>query len=245
MTNRRPPRPSPRLTRRRVAALGASSVVALGLAGCSSDFTPPRSPRLATVMEGGTLAYVRDGKKFSHGIAGGGLVDAVTGVPQAEEAARSYQGRMIGGLVSSTIGAACFLFVPIELAIAESSGSSSSRSSGEGLASGALLCGLAGLVTGSLLAASAAPLQFDAVNLYNDEIDRRVMAAAPPYLAYPRYPPYPPYAPSPGYPPPGFGMPPPGASSAPPARPPTAPASGLPPPPAPPPASSGPPTPWR
>lgn len=50
----------------------------------------------------------------------------------------------------------------------------------DAIAAGGLLCGVAGLVVGASLLASGMPYQYDAVNIYNDNLERRRAIMLPP-----------------------------------------------------------------
>jgi hypothetical protein len=172
------------------------SLLALTLvcAGCSTHYQPRPGPRLSLVMEGGSLAYQRNGETIQHGFFGGGLVDAVETDPAAVEAAETYQGRLIGGFVAQIVGIGCFA-AGTGWALSEESDSTQAS-----ILVGSLGCLLAGAITGTVLFASAQPYHWDAINIYNDNKQLGIYPVAPSYApAYP--PPYPPPAPMPPPPP--------------------------------------------
>ncbi len=149
---------------------GHAAVAAiLVAAACSTSYVPRSGRRIAVVMDGGQLAYQRDGQVYTHGLFGGGLVDAVQGVPAAEEAARSFRRRMASGFVMLFGGLVCSM-VALEVAFERSADDESERPLA--VSGGCLLVGL----TGGVVLGSAAPYQWDAINLFNDAVE----PAAPP-----------------------------------------------------------------
>lgn len=185
-------------------------LLALSLGACSTQYQPRTGPRISVVMEGGSPAYARDGKTYKHGFAGSGLVEAVSDDAQAREAAETYSGRMTSGFLFSVVGTACFtagLILSVQtIDDHERDGSK------DAVIAGALLCGVAGLITGSVLLASAQPYQWDAINIYNDNLEARRPILPP---TWPSGPPTPvplgtpgtpiPLAPPPAQPPPPLG----------------------------------------
>jgi hypothetical protein len=156
------------------------STLALASLGCATQYQPRMSPHISVIMVGGAPAYARDGQVFEHGIAGGGLVDAVAGDPEATEAAETFRNRTIGGLVSETVGLVC---------LAAGIGTASVRATQEqspGTAAGAFMaCGLAGSALSIVLLLTAQPYQMDAVNIYNDHVDARMYWAPRPGIVLP------------------------------------------------------------
>jgi hypothetical protein len=147
--------------------------VVLSQAGCTSAYQPRRGPRLSVVLDAGSLAYQRDGQTFQHGLFGGGLVEAVDDDPAARDAAETYQGRMIGGFVANIVGFGCFLG-GTAWAMSSSSSSSSNQlvdSERTVILLGGVGCLFAGAITGSILLLSAQPYQWDAINIYNDNLE--------------------------------------------------------------------------
>ena len=158
----------------------ATIVIALAAAlaaACSTAYRPRPGRRLSVVMEGGQLAYQRDGQVYSHGLFGGGLVDAVSGVPAAEEAARTFRARSAVGLLALLGGLTCS-FVALEVAFQRSADEEAERPLL--LGSGCLLVSL----TGAIVVGSAVPSQWDAINLYNDAVEP-VAPPPPPPMAPP------------------------------------------------------------
>jgi hypothetical protein len=173
------------------------SLLALTLicAGCSTHYQPRPGPRVSMVMEGGSLAYHRNGETIQHGFFGGGLVEAVESDPAAVEAAEIYEGRLIGGFVAQIVGLACFA-AGTGWALSEENDTTQGT-----ILLGSLGCLLAGTITGTVLLTSAQPYHFDAINIYNDNKQLGVYPMPPPYA-----PPYTPANPGP-IPPPSPGGP--------------------------------------
>jgi hypothetical protein len=197
--------------------LPALLAASLASTGCATRYQPRSAHRLSVVMEDGSLAYHRDGETIKHGFFGGGLVEAVEEDPAAREAAATYRGRMAGSFISMTAGFVCFIGGVAWAVSEDSSGSGLFSSDAGAIYTGALGCLLAGAIAGSVLAMSAQPYHFDAINIYNDNAETRAYRFQPPVLPAP--------GPAPGSPPP-----PPTATTPPaPAQPPTAPATAQPP----------------
>jgi len=139
-------------------------VVVITVTACSSSYMPQSRGRVAVIMQDGKQAYVRDGRVYSHGLLGGGLVDAVAGDPRAESAAREYHERLrdgflmgIGGLVCSTVA--------FGVGVGRAVNSDSNDVPKELWVS--LGC-LAVSFIGIGYAASAEPYRWDAINMFND-----------------------------------------------------------------------------
>jgi hypothetical protein len=167
---------------------------------CTSHYQPVTGPRLSVVLEDGAPTYVRDGRKFKHGITGGGLVDAVEDDPEAKKAAETFNSRTTTGLVLYLVGTGCLLTgLFVGVGTLDDRDRNSDR---DALAAGGILCGVAGLLTGGGLIASGMPYQYDAINIYNDNLERRRAIMLPPPgplgpPAPPGPPGYVPYAPVP------------------------------------------------
>lgn len=171
------------------ARRGLALLSVAALLSCSTKYQPQLGPRLSIVMEGGSPVYVRDGKKFEHGFAGGGLVDAVEDDPEAKAAAETYHSRMTSGFALYLVGTAC-LITGVSVGLSHIDDNQRSNST-DALAIGGLLCGFAGLISGGVLLVSGQPYQMDAINIYNDNVERRRLVPAPPiYVGTPGYTPY-------------------------------------------------------
>ncbi|MCX5744515.1 MAG: hypothetical protein NT062_18645 [Proteobacteria bacterium] len=176
----------------------ASLLCSLSLVGgCFSTSHAPRDPRkVYMTMESGVRGYVRGGEFHSEMGFGGGLVEAVESNPRALEAADTFRGRMIGGFVGLFGGAMCLPGILAYDAAKQYDGRASIPDSHAYLAVG---CGLA-MVVGAFAMASAMPYQFDAINIFNDELD----GPLPSQWVPPRFPsPVPSPVPSPAAGPPG------------------------------------------
>lgn len=140
----------------------------LAVGGCSSTYRPAQSPRIATVMDGGSLALVRDGKSYPVGFFGGGVEDAVEGNSAAEEHARAFRNLTIAGFSTSVLGLGMEIGGLVLSANNFGNGGDSNKQ-----AAGAVLVvsGIAAAIVGSVLIATAQPRLWDAVNTYNDGVD--------------------------------------------------------------------------
>jgi hypothetical protein len=120
-------------------------------------------------MESGTVAYVRDGKKYEGGLFGGNLEEAVRGSPRAQEYAHQYKNGMIAGFSLTMIGVAAEvggLVLTGADAVRASQNGQSLPMTGPFIAVGGLLVEFVGLV----IEAIAAPHLYDAINAYNDSL---------------------------------------------------------------------------
>lgn len=160
----------------------ACFVIGAFVSGCATQYRPRPGPRLSIVLEGGSPKYVRDGQEFPAGVFGGGLVDAVENDPEAREAAETYQSRVTTGVVLTGVGTLCtaaglyFLFSEIDRREEDRSDTRA------GLGAGALLCAFGTLLAGSIVIATAPPYHWDAINIYNDHAEERLLRhyAVPP-----------------------------------------------------------------
>jgi hypothetical protein len=148
-----------------VAAVAATLVVAVAAAGCVTTYQPRPGPRISRVT--GNVTFVREGRTYNMGLLGGGAEELVAGDARAVEYARAYHRRMrlagilyITGLVAIVAGAA------IE--------SSNEGSLAKGAGAGLFAAGVVSSLPVSLyLISTGAPLLTDAVNVYNDDLERR------------------------------------------------------------------------
>jgi len=141
-----------------------------GLAGCSSQYFPQSPNHVSMSMQDGKLVYVRDGRTFNPGL-GGGLVDAVQGNPQAVAAAEQFRSRQITGLTATILGTAAMIGGGIWGAVLAVD--NPDRPSNDAIAPIAMvLAGAVAMIAGAGYIASAAPYQWDAINLFNDGADR-------------------------------------------------------------------------
>jgi len=159
------------------------SVVLLALVltqGCSSSYQPARSPRIATVIDGGYPTFVKDGEHIGSPAFGTGLVDATSSNPRAQHHARVGRNLMIGGIASYLVGLGTGVGGLVLLAQDDAHLSTSKSNVGTALA----ITGIVGLVAGSVMMLSGQPHIYDAVNIYNDGLDAplpRTPVATSPY----------------------------------------------------------------
>jgi hypothetical protein len=135
--------------------------------GCTSSYLPQPSPRVSLVMEGGSYAYVRDGRKYEGGLFGGDIDKVVQGNPKAEKYAHEYKTGMVTGFILTTIGVVGAAGGLTVLTV----DASQSRSPGSSVPPTGLIIAGAGLfveIVGAILELNAIPHVFDAVNAYND-----------------------------------------------------------------------------
>lgn len=165
-------------SRASVAAVTRSALLLIACsasAGCATTYTPRPGPRLSVVLDGGQPAYARDGRRFSAGVLGGGLAEAVRGVPEAERHADAFVTRTRTGFATTLIGAATAV-----AGIGVFAGGFDERRDGQqSLGIALALGGLVVETIGLAIAASAAPRQLDAINAYNDAVELRWAPAAP------------------------------------------------------------------
>jgi hypothetical protein len=138
-------------------------------AACSSAYIPQPGPRLSVVMESGSLAYVRDGKKYEGGMLGGDIEEAVRGNPRAEQYAHDYKSGMVTGFALSMVGIAGMVGGLTVAGIEEAhqpTGSQSVPVTGLVIFGAGLLLDLVG--SGIML--GAVPHLYDAVNAFNDGV---------------------------------------------------------------------------
>lgn len=155
--------------------------VMIALAGCSSNYMPQARGHVAITMQDGQVTYVRDGRSYPHGMLGFGLVEAVRGVPAAEQAAHEYHDRIRDGLVGMLVGAGAMLAGTI-LLTRDLAYEGSGNSTREQLEAGAAIGGMVLMLGSSLYTISAEPYRWDAINLFNDRY-AQPPAFAPPYAA--------------------------------------------------------------
>jgi hypothetical protein len=149
-------------------------VCALTLPACSTGHVPARSPHVAVIVEHGSLTYVREDQHFPMGFLGSGLADAVQGDPRAEHEANLYTKELSWGLGSALGGLGLAITGLAVLPVEEHGGVRMNARAYTGFS--LLALGAAAYTTGLILVLSAAPHQWDAINIYNDDIDARLRA---------------------------------------------------------------------
>jgi hypothetical protein len=167
----------------RTRALVLVALLAPSSLGCASTYVPRPGPHVALVQDGGTISYVRDGQKYEGGIFGGDIEEAVSGSPRAEAYARDYKSGMTTGFVMTLIGS-----VGLVGGAAFLGGDEARSSTWDSTATTALIVMLSGLVVelvGAGIAARAQTHLYDAVNVYNDDVDTGRVRAAPAEFAPP------------------------------------------------------------
>jgi hypothetical protein len=153
-------------------AIFAAGVSTFALSGCSTSYAPRPTPRVAVVMQGGTPVYVREGRVFPGGGFGGDLHEAVEGNPEAESYAKSYRTGMVAGVTTALVGIASAVGGSV-LYLANSSGPENERDGTAQAIGGTMaLSGIAAYATGMVIMLHAQPHLWDAVNSYNDGVDK-------------------------------------------------------------------------
>ena len=152
--------------RRLAAAVAIAGLLAVP--ACSSSYIPRTPGRVGVILQGGQPAYVRDGKIHRHGMLGGGLREAVRGVPAAEQAAGEYRGRMVTGLLTGLGGLTCSL-VSMGYAIGEGLSYDGDEDRARIGAVVSLGCFVV-MMGGFIYTASAEPYRWDAINIFNDTV---------------------------------------------------------------------------
>jgi hypothetical protein len=125
-------------------------------------------------FEGGQVAFVRDGKHYRSLLVGGSLSDAVEGDPEAERIARKARNLEIGGYVFALGGIA-----PLVGAVAVQANSHPADEH-QGTVTALLLSSIACEVVSLSLTLNAVPRFYDAINIYNDNVDRSLLVPGPP-----------------------------------------------------------------
>lgn len=146
--------------------------------GCSSSYQPRPGPRLSMIVESGKPAYVRDGRVYEHGMVGDGLVEAVQGNPDAVEAAESYRDRQVNSFVAMGLAGVCgaAFAVTATQSILDAdephSGTGNPHQLRDTLTVGFAACTIGGLVTAIAVQAGAPADHYDAINMYNDGVEK-------------------------------------------------------------------------
>lgn len=176
-------------------------VAALLTAACSTSYTPRPKAGLTPVLDSGQLDAVRNGQSIEVGRFGGGLVDAVQDNPRALEHAESFRARRIGGFIVEMVGLGGVAAGAGVLVGAAANDDLGRGNDAYWISYGLMIGGLTVELVGLLVEISADPHFFDAINVYNDDLESRTRQAMPP--AGPPWPVAPPpAAPPPATPPP-------------------------------------------
>ncbi len=143
--------------------------------GCSSAYIPQPGPRVSVVMDSGSLAYVRDGKRYEGGIFGGEIEEAVRGNARAEEYARDYKNGLTTGFALSILGVGGMIGGSVVGVAGANRGSDNSALTGVAIiGAGAVLD-----LVGAFITIAALPHLYDAVNAYNDGLGHAADPPAP------------------------------------------------------------------
>ncbi len=151
------------------AALG---LIASLMLGCSSRYQPARSPHVRQLMRGGALVHIRDGVVYDSGIDRG-LADAVQDNPRAKAEAATFVSDTYWGLGGFLAG------LGLQIAGLAVLPRNEHQWQWDGRHTSAVClwtAGLAAYVVGIGYLVSGAPHQFDAINIYNDDVDAKLQA---------------------------------------------------------------------
>lgn len=147
---------------------------------CNATYQPRPSRMLKWTMIDGAPAVMRQGRPYPVNGFGQGLTEAVADNPRALEHATAHREGTIWGLVTALGGAAVMFMSPV-LLLAGNDGP------GQDPSEGAVSLAIGGAVTGIVLygfglgmVASAQPRMYDAVNVYNDDLEMEVPPVAAP-----------------------------------------------------------------
>jgi hypothetical protein len=135
-------------------------IVAAGLGGCGTAYLPRAGPRIELVIHHGGAFYQKNGVETPVGPLGGDLVGLVGGQDEAVRYARRSRNELAAGVPLYVTGIAA---VVIGLAVAKPAG---------WFIAGA---GAASTATGITLIGAGAVNAVDAVHVYNDVYNDRVM----------------------------------------------------------------------
>jgi hypothetical protein len=136
-------------------------------ASCSTGYFPRPSAGIRMTMSDGSPVFWKEGKLVQKGIFGEGLAAAMTEVPEAQEQARTWRSRNITGIVLASVGGA--LMIGGAAIIDPGAGFNARNTATFSMLLGGLVLALSGAITG----ASGQARLFDALNLYNDKVERR------------------------------------------------------------------------
>lgn len=159
----------------------AGVVAALSLAtACNATYQPRPSRMLKWTMVDGSPAVLRQGRPYPVNGLGQGLTEAVADNPRALEHATAHREGTIWGLVTA-LGGAAVMFVSPVLLLTGSDGRGQDPSEGAvSLAIGGALTGMVLYGFGLGMVASAQPRMYDAVNVYNDDLEVEAPPVATP-----------------------------------------------------------------
>ncbi len=143
------------------------SFSALLTSACATSYYP-NSPRVAVVRGEFQRGLVKNGQYYPGGWFGGNVVEAVRGVPSAESHAETYVGLSTAGSLCIIGGEAFGVAASVVSATAHPGDVKNDTQLGLIIASGV------SFVTGIVLHLMSESHLYDAANIYNDEMDRRL-----------------------------------------------------------------------
>ncbi len=150
----------------------AALLAALSLAtACNATYQPRPSKLLKWTLIDGSPAVVRLGRAYPVNGFGQGLIEAVADNPRALEHAEAHREGTTWGLITALGGAAVMFGSPV-LLLADSDNPGQEPSAGSvSLAIGGAVTGIVLYGLGLGMVASAQPRMYDAVNVYNDDLE--------------------------------------------------------------------------
>lgn len=152
---------------------------------CTSSYMPRASRALKWTMVGGEVSVLRQGRVYAVNGFGSGLIDAVADNPRALEHAQAHRDGTVYGLASALGGAAVMFGAPLLLLTEVGDGSRGPSNGSVGLALGGAITGMVLYGFGLGMVVAAQPRMYDAVNVYNDDLEEAAASQPPPAIALP------------------------------------------------------------
>lgn len=171
-----------------IAAALIAAMASLPSAACTSTYLPRPSKSLKWTMVDGEPAVLRQGQVYPVNGFGSGLLEAVADNPRALEHAHAHRDGTVYGLLTALGGAAVMFASPV-LLLADGGNDGGGPSSGSvGLALGGAVTGMVLYGFGLGMVVAAQPRMYDAVNVYNDDLEAGALSHPPIATALPSAP---------------------------------------------------------
>jgi hypothetical protein len=146
-------------------------ILALWASACTSTYQPRPGPRVSMVLVSGQPHLQRSGRLYPISLTGPELGAAVADNPRALAHVQTYQQMSTQGLVAG-LGGAVLMVVGPSIALATSMDDRGSISdAGAGAALGTFAAGIALYVMGMGWIMQGQPHLYDAINVYNDDLE--------------------------------------------------------------------------
>lgn len=168
----------------RVAAAVALTAALTAHGACTASYVPRASRQLKWTMVDGEPAVLRQGRAYPVNGFGSGLLEAVGDNPRALEHAQAHRDGTVYGLLTALGGAAVMFSAPA-LLLADLDDRGDPGSGGVGLAIGGAVTGMVLYGFGLGMVVAAQPRMYDAVNVYNDDLEADAQAHPPVASAVP------------------------------------------------------------